>query len=73
MQACAAVMAKVRQVMDIGLGKLQASCHGRKYSAEALAITAGIANGHLSLNFAFIKVEHRNQIARCLGIKQLHV
>jgi hypothetical protein len=73
MQARTAVMAQVRQVMDIRLRKLQTPCHGREYSAEALAVTAGIANGHLSLNFAFIKVEYGNQITRCLGIKQLHV
>ncbi|MNH45817.1 hypothetical protein D3C79_1083790 [compost metagenome] len=51
MKARAAVVTKVRQVMDICLTELQATSHSREYGAEPLAITAGIADGHLPLHF----------------------
>ena len=72
-QARAAVMAQVRHVMDIGLSEFQAPGHRRKYRAKTFAITTGVADGHLPLYFTFVKIQHRDQCARCLGIKQLHV
>jgi len=51
-EAFRAVVAEVRQVIQIGLGKNQPPFHGRKYGAEAFAIAARVTNRHETISFA---------------------
>jgi hypothetical protein len=39
--------------MDIGLPKLQTTCHGWEYSAKTFAIAAAIADVHLARYLSF--------------------
>ena len=52
-QAGAAVVAEIGQVMHIGLTELQTARHGREHGAETFAIAAGIADLHHTRHFAF--------------------
>ena len=46
-----AVVAEVREVIQIALGKLQPALHRRKHGAEAFAIAAGIADRQQTIAF----------------------
>jgi hypothetical protein len=46
-------VAQIGQVMNVGFAKFQAPRHGWKYRAEALAITAAIADLKLTGNLFF--------------------
>jgi hypothetical protein len=43
-QAGAAVVAEIGEVVDVGLAKLQPPRHGREHGAKTFAVAAGIAD-----------------------------
>jgi hypothetical protein len=53
MQASAAVVAEIGQVMNIVAAKLQPAGHGRKDCTKALAVAAGVADLHLTGDLDF--------------------
>ena len=59
MQAGATVVAKVGQVVDVGLAELQPARHGRKHRTESLAIAAGIADLHDPRHFGLFRAQDR--------------
>jgi hypothetical protein len=53
MKARTAVMAKIRQKMNISASKLKSPGHGRKNGTEALTISARVADLHDPANLGF--------------------
>ncbi len=53
MQACAAVVAQVGEVMDICFAKFQATCHGGEHGTKTFAVATGIANLQLARDLGF--------------------
>ena len=71
MQAGAAVVAEVGQVMHVSLGEVQATGHGGKDRAEPFAVTAGVADMHLPVDFGLVNVQQGNQalLLRALALR----
>jgi hypothetical protein len=53
MQARAAVVAKICEVMNVGLREFESPGHGWKNGAKPFAIATGIANLHLPSDLGF--------------------
>ncbi len=57
-QAGAAVVAEVGEVVDVGLGELEPARHRRKDGAKAFAVAAGVADLQLPRDLGLRAVEH---------------
>ena len=73
-QAGAAVVAQICQIIDVRLAEFEPPCHRREHRAKAFAVAAGIADLHLAGYFGLGRAWRHGADRRFAGlrVKRLH-